>query len=73
MNIYDIKNKTSKTSPHFFSPKTLEFFGQTMKDFEVTKQQDGRYEIKAICRNAPVKPCYSIRYFNPENNKLEDK
>jgi len=71
MNIYDIKRLTSETSPHFFSRKTLKFFGQIMNDFRIKKQKDGRYKIKAICRNAPVKPFYTVRYFNPENNKLE--
>ena len=71
MNIYDIKRLTSKTNPYFFSPETLKFFGQTMEDFEVMKQPDGRYKIKAIYWNAPVKSYYTIRFFNPENNELE--
>ena len=36
LTIYDIKRLTIETSPYYFSKDTLEFFGQTMKDFEVT-------------------------------------
>jgi len=71
LTIYDIKRLTEETSPYFFSRNTLKFFGQIMKDFKVIKQKDGRYQIKAICKNAPIKPYYTIRYFNPFNNKLE--
>jgi hypothetical protein len=46
--IYDIKRETEKTSPYFFSRKTLKFFGQTMKDFKVyTTEEDGKYLISS--------------------------
>ena len=72
MTIYEIKEKTKKTSPYFFSRSTMKFFSQTLKDFTVKKQTDGRYLISA--------PCYdwdgqlmgtTTRFFNPDNNKLE--
>ena len=80
MDIYEIKRLTSKTEPYFFSRKTMKFFGQTLKDFKVKKQSDGRYLIKAPCYNIKItylentyKTGYHItkRYFNPVNNKLE--
>jgi hypothetical protein len=74
MKIQEIKQRTKDTSPYFFSRKTLKFFGQTLKDFKVKKMTDGRYRIKAICRNAPhTKPYYTVQYFNPENDRLESK
>ena len=75
MTIYDIKELTAQTAPNFFSTGTLKFFGQTMRSFSVTKQDDGRYLISA--------PSYwnwrgewrlmgmTERYFNPINNQLE--
>ena len=45
--IYEIAELTSKTSPYFFSKKTLKFFGQSMSSFKVYKQDDGRYLITA--------------------------
>ena len=75
MTIYEIKRLTSKTEPYFFSHKTMKFFGQTLKDFKVKKQSDGRYLILAPCYNIKTYylPGYHItkRYFNPINNKLE--
>ena len=69
MTIYEIKEKTKKTEPYFFSKKTMKFFDQTLKDFKVKKQNDGRFKISA-------KALYNhktIRFFNPKNNKLEIK
>ena len=72
MTIYEIKKRTKVTAPYFFSKDTLRFFGQRISDFTVKKQNDGRYEIKAICRNAPhEEQYYTVRYFNPSNDKLE--
>ena len=45
--IYDIKYDTLDKSPYFFSPKTLKFFGQTMKDFSVRKSPTGKVFILA--------------------------
>ena len=72
MTIYEIKRRTSETAPYYFDRKTLQFFGQTMRSFKVEKCDDGRYRI-----SAPLKSYYgtslgtSVRFFNPESNKLE--
>ena len=73
MTISEIKQRTQETAPYYFTRKTMQFFGQTMRDFRVSKQADGRYKI-----TAPMKDRFtgrimgeSIRYFNPENNQLE--
>lgn len=75
MTIYDIKELTAQTAPKFFTSEALAYFGQTMRSFSVTKQDDGRYLISA--------PSYwnwrgewrlmgiTKRYFNPTNNQLE--
>ncbi len=66
LTIYDIKRLTAETSPYFFSRNTLKFFRQTLRDFRVYKQVDGRYKIIA-----PMPVGETIRYFNPINNELE--
>jgi len=72
MTIYEIKRLTSETAPHYFDKKTLEFFGQTMRCFKVEKCEDGRYQISAPMRSYYGTPLgTSVRFFNPENNKLE--
>jgi hypothetical protein len=72
MTISEIKRKTELTAPYYFSRKTMRFFGQTMRDFKVYKQEDGRYLITAPMRNQQgVVIGKSERYFNPINNKLE--
>ncbi len=72
MTIYDIKRKTAETAPYYFSRNTLKFFHQTMKDFKVYKQVDGRYLITAPMRDNSGKVIGSSeRYFNPANNELE--
>lgn len=74
MTIYEVKQKTKKTAPYFFSKNTMRFFGQTLKDFKVYKQEDGRFKIIAPIRILPkVKNDFTIRFFNPLNNELELK
>tara|TARA_R100000781_G_C4031576_1_gene110785 strand:+ start:326 stop:553 length:228 start_codon:yes stop_codon:yes gene_type:complete len=75
MTIYEIKQRTKKTSPYFFSSDTMRFFGQTLKDFKVSKQADGRYKITAKSKAySPVLPVHmTIRYFNPINDRLENE
>ena len=69
MTIYEIKRLTKETAPYFFSRDTMKFFNQTLKDFKVKKQIDGRYKITAKGRyNTTTK-----RFFNPKNNELESK
>lgn len=72
MTISEIKNRTQETSPYFFSHNTLKFFHQTMRDFKVYKQKDGRFLITAPMRNNEGKTIGKTeRYFNPVNNELE--
>ena len=70
MTIYEIKELTKKTAPYFFNRDTMKFYGQTLKDFSVKKQKDGRFKI-----TAPIRDNYftyrTIRYFNPKNNEME--
>jgi hypothetical protein len=73
MTIYEIKEKTAKTAPYFFTTKTLKFFGQTMSKFRIKKQADGRIKISQPmtdrCEGRIVGE--TIRYFNPVTNELE--
>ena len=73
MTIYEIKRLSEENSPYFFVPKTMKFFGQTMRSFSVKKMNDGRYYISApmIDRFTSSKIGVTERYFNPTNNKLE--
>lgn len=73
MTIYEIKKLTKETSPYFFDEKTMKFFGQSMRDFKVTKELDGRYMIYApVISNGSV-VSHTKRFFNPINNELECK
>jgi hypothetical protein len=72
MTIYEIKNRTQETSPYFFERKTLKFFNQTMKSFKVYKQLDARYMITApMYDRSGRKVGETVRYFNPQTNKLD--
>lgn len=75
MTIYEIKRLTADTSPYFFVPKTLKFFGQTMRSFSVKKQPDGRFYISApmIDRFTGRLVGKTERYFNPVTNTLDHK
>jgi len=73
MTIYEIKRLTKKTAPHFFSRDTMQFFGQTLKDFKVYKQRDGRFKIVAPSGSDWSNDLQTIRFFNPLNNELEYK
>ena len=74
MTIYDIKRESEEKSPYFFNPDTLRFFGQTLEDFEVSKQPDGRFKISApIIDHQNTNMGETIRYYNPVNNELERK
>ena len=73
MTIYEIKEKTKKTAPFFFDKKTMKFFGQTLKDFKVKKQSDGRFKITAKSGNNWNYDHKTVRYYNPANNELEIK
>lgn len=73
LTIYDIKYRTQETAPYFFVPKTLKFFGQTMRSFSVKKQADGRYYISApmIDRFTGRNMGKTERWFNPITNELQ--
>lgn len=72
MTISEIKNRTLETSPYFFSRNTLKFFHQTMRDFKVYKQKNGRFQIVAPMRDNSYKVIgQTVRFFNPVNNELE--
>ena len=74
MTIYEIKERTQKTAPYFFSPQTMRFFGQTLKSFKVYKQPDGKYLISAPMKdrtNNNKMMGYTERLFNPTTNELE--
>ena len=72
MTISEIKNRTQKTSPYFFSKSTLSFFGQTMRSFKQSKQVDGRTKIFAPMKDYTGRNMgQTVRYFNPETNELD--
>ncbi len=73
MTIAEIKNKTQETAPYYFTRKSMQFFGQTMRDFKVYKQADGRFLITAPMRDRNTGKTIgkSECFFNPANNQLE--
>lgn len=73
MTIYEIKDRTQKTSPYFFVTKTMKFFGQTLASFKVYKQADGKYLISAPMKDKTTGRIMgrTERLFNPETNELE--
>ena len=75
MTIYKIKQRTQETAPYFFTRSSMKFFGQTMKDFKVYKQPDGRFKITApmINKSRGVVMGETIRFFNPLTNELQHK
>jgi hypothetical protein len=73
MTIHEIKTRTQKTAPYFFSRDSMRFFGQTMRRFRVIKQEDGRYLITAPMRSGGDLVGHTVRYFNPVTNTLDLK
>ena len=79
MTIYEIKRRLEDTAPQYFSRESMKFFGQTMKDFRVYKQEDGKFlftaPIRSRCRAFGSEVWATIgqtrRIFNPETNMLE--
>ncbi len=72
MTIYEIKERTKKTEPYFFSRETMRFFNQTLEMFVVEKQPDGRYYISAPMRDdTGTLVGHTERFFNPVNDTLE--
>ena len=75
MTIYEIKQRTQQTAPYFFTRSSMKFFGQTLKDFRVYKQLDGRYMLTAPIKDRTTGKVMgeTIRYFNPLTNELQHK
>ena len=71
MTIYEIKEKTKETAPFFFSRGNMKFAGQTLKDFKVYKQKDGKFLIVAQSGSNWDNTHYTKRLFNPLTNELE--
>jgi len=71
MTIYEIKERTQETSPYFFTRASMRFFGQTLKDFRVYKQKDGKYLIIAHSGSNWKGKHITQRLFNPKTNELE--
>ena len=70
MTIYEIKELTKETAPYFFSKDTMKFFGQTLKDFRVKKQEDGRWVGKARLKGAYGSDKTTVLQVDAKNNKL---
>lgn len=72
MTIREIKRRVAATGSHFFDADAMRFFGQTLNDFSVTPQADGRYRIIAPMRNCAGKSVgTTLRYFRPDTDQLE--
>ena len=79
MTIYEIKTRLEETAPKYFSRETMKFFGQTMKDFRVYKQENGKFLLTAPIRQRTRFSGSEIwatigqtrKIFNPETNRLE--
>ena len=74
MTIQEMKRKSLKSNvPYYFSPSTLEWFGQRLNDFYVQKCKDGRYKAIAPSYYDGEFMGTSIIFFNPVTNKFESK
>jgi hypothetical protein len=85
MNIYQIKRETQETAPFFFSRENMKFFNQTLRDFRVKRQRDGRTRISAPIRQYSKGRgsryfhydytgdvfAYTVRFYNPETKELD--
>ncbi len=70
MTISEIKRRTAESQPYFFSRKTLQFFGQTMRSFRVAKLDCGLYRISAPRYCDGRQAGETVRYFDPTTNQL---
>jgi len=71
MTIYEIKQRSEETNPYFFSRKTLQFFGQTLKSFSVKKHGDGYLISAKMYDYRGSFMGLTQRIFNPETNTLD--
>ena len=71
LSIAEIKRRTAKTEPLFFSPRNMKFFGQKMSDYQVKKLSNGTYLLKAPVRDKSGKKIFVAKtIFNPRGNTL---
>lgn len=70
MTIQEIKERTKETSPYFFSPETLKFFGQKLSDFTVKKLNEHEYHIYAPSFWDGDLVGYTERIFDTRDNTL---
>lgn len=66
MNASELKYQHMRLHPdsHFFDRKTMQFFGDTMRNYGVTRHASGCWELY---RKRPVKyGLQSSAYFDPE-------
>lgn len=70
MTIYEIKRRTEKTAPEFFTRATMKFFEQTLKDYKVYKVDNENYLITCPMRMRGKVIGQTRRLFNTETNKL---
>ena len=72
MTIHEIKRRTQKTQPYFFTRNNMKFGHQTLKMFSVTKYDATRYLISAPRYDRDGrKTGYTERLFNTVTNNLE--
>jgi NADPH-dependent ferric siderophore reductase len=69
MTKLELVKRINKIAPEFFRPKTMRFFGQTLKDFKVTKVSDYRYKLQAPVRQGQCPD--TVVYYNKFTNRLE--
>ena len=65
--IYDIKRDTYAHSPFYFATDTMSFFGQTLRDFKVTRSPQGKIYIIAVATSWTGTPgrFVSVREYIP--------
>jgi AraC-like DNA-binding protein len=67
IDIEEVVRRTNLTSPYYFSKDTLKFFGQTISGFKLKRMEDGRIQLSQKTKHGTK----SVRFFNPQNDKLE--
>ncbi len=67
-SIHDVKHHTESTgdNPHFFTRKSMKFFGQSMKDFHVGRTKGSYFKISAPSRHGST----TERYYDPKKGAL---
>ena len=71
MDIYEIKERSMESAPHFFSKQTLKFFGQRMSSFRVSKLNKHEYFISAPSYWNGKLMGYTERLFDTRTNELK--